>query len=323
MNFSNVIGAMESSHRNSRRLKEQASLEQKKFATTVRFEREERAFLEECSKALGISLQAFLGMCLKFARHEIEGLNFCPKDASLDRLLEVYKVHNIALCNTPSLFKKGKIKRSDYLKGKNHLSTLVDYEVIETLSDIFKVNKKWLQGERYSRKIIPLNKGSQGSPEVLLERIYDLQRKGKEVSLLFVGIEDREKENNSDLLCQRDILIFLEIFHRFEDFSFTSYELWDTRCWEDEGRLKDYLKCFLRISQNVGLKCFETTLPYEFYGKILVGDLFIQEAFSGLTRFCHPQGLKNVLSKKEETPEEEKLCALYTKYFESFERGKS
>lgn len=278
---------------------ENPSEKPQKLNTTLRLDESVRDYFEVQAKNLGISLQECIAMTLNAVMRASLEPQASELELQVDRFFNLFSTHDIPLTDIPQLLSpECNIQRDDLLSREAVLRKL-SRDVINELSDTFRVKEAWLKGlptgaysgfatlyknpNGFCRYLAALAHGSR------TVRVHVVTKKSESGD--FVPDALRRSSKAGDNQKNLDMCLVVEHQKTVNGITFTVYDLID-----DQMRW-DYTKCRLDI-KNVLMFCDRTrihtrgvVLRDEDYNTLTSGKVLIPTLLKHHGNDWHPDEL--------------------------------
>lgn len=249
----------------------------KKVATTIRFDARTRQYIEAQADHFGISVQEFVALTFRaimVAGSEPQSTEF---ELMVDRFVEVFSSHGIPLADITKMLPDTALVNSDFLSRKDLLNKL-DESIINQVKDLFLVRPEWLKGTD--------NKPVDTHSLRLYKNLHGFARKlamhsnnYRNVSVIFIAEEGLSFEKllvankSGDEVPSADVGVIIELESIVNGVGYRHYEVGDLERW-NYWRCRHHLKGLMMFCEKASLSysgalLSRTQLDQLFNGKVL------------------------------------------------------
>lgn len=286
----------------------------RKVATTIRFEARTREFIEMQSQHLGISAQEFVAMTFKalmLANAEPQAIEI---DLMADRFIEVFSKHRIPIADITRMLPERSLDRSDLLSKKDLINKL-DEIIIQHVATMFSINPQWVKGHNSN----PVETGGfclYKNLDGFARRLAILSRTCRRVSVSFIAKEGLTYEQlcsaykSGDKIPAVDVGVVIEKENEVNGISFRSYEIADAERW-NYWRCRYYLKALMMFCEKSGLAYRGILLSQHEMNSLFNGHILPTEVLDTHRRTWYPDQLLWPNKENLEADELENVKAFY------------
>ncbi|WP_277444795.1 hypothetical protein [Vibrio parahaemolyticus] len=166
---------------------------------TIRFDPEIHKFYSAQAEHLGISIQSVVSMLLKSVMSESISDKSSQLNSVCQRFRFVFEMHGISEFDIPKILPE--IKKSELLDDILLIDCLTE-DVLDKVSTLFNINKKWLKGSD-EEKIFTLSSPRwYKSVKNVVSRIYDINISHSNTKLYFLSTKKEDTLSDNQLIHQ-------------------------------------------------------------------------------------------------------------------------
>jgi hypothetical protein len=261
------------------------SEDDKKVATTIRFDARTRQYIEAQADHFGISVQEFVALTFRaimVAGSEPQSTEF---ELMVDRFVEVFSSHGIPMADITRMLPDTTLVNSDFLSKKELLNKL-DESIINQVAALFLVRPEWLKGTD--------NKPVDYHSLRLYKNLHGFARKlalhsknYRTVSVIFIAEEGLSFEKllgankSGDAVPAVNVGVIIEMEAVVNGISYRRYEVGDLERW-NYWRCRHHLKALMMFCEKSslsysGVLLSRSQIEQLFYGKVL--PIGVMESF--------------------------------------------